>query len=122
MDGSYANIISGSHRSHESAARLLDVAKSKYPDRANTICVRRDFSYLNLVDGKGTNLNPCHTLIEEMRKKGWACFLTFGRSGKHMAQFHQSAEVSDFFESENITDAICNAALQALGLLEKYPF
>lgn len=126
LDGSYAKIASGGYRTEEHARAVLKYKPNNFPKTAR---VRRDFSFLELVDPKGDNLNPAHTLIAEMLKRGWRCRLEWEplhmQPGWRCAQFYKGAGddcESFFFDSTNITDAIAAAALQALGLMERYPF
>jgi len=115
----------GSYQTEKFAKEVLEYNRKKLPQDA---CVRRSLCFLDFVDAAGHNLNPAHTLIEEMVKRGWRCNVWFNPANcekSHSAQFYRAPGDhgdSFFYDSNNVTDAIAAAALQALGLMQPYPF
>ena len=111
-------IVSGSYDSEAFATAVRNHKPNKFPKRA---MVHRSLCYWCV----STVPNCAQEVIAEMNRRGWNCQLNLGVDGKKVAQFYKGWGdrcKSDFYECASIEEAICNAALQTLGLLEKYPF
>jgi hypothetical protein len=119
LDGSHEKICSGSYPSETKARAVLNYPPNNFPE---TAILNRSFSFWLV----STVPNCAQSVIDAMLKRGWSCRLEFNPlhqpAGFRTAQFYKSGDESFFFDSTTIENAICAAALQALGFMELYPF